>query len=150
MSLKTLLQHKMTIQTAESASNASDGTLDRESAWTNTSFVNIACNIQEKTSATVDARFNKLDTYDDNKIYHQNLDLYNYQPDSQNNQTMLRVLVWRTDPTLAISFPVSESNKKHIDIYEFLGHIEQVKSRRRLARRLFHLCVEKSHKWIYS
>ena len=69
MSLKTLLQHKMTIQTAESASNASDGTLDRESAWTNTSFVNIACNIQEKTSATVDARFNKLDTYDDNKIY---------------------------------------------------------------------------------
>ena len=131
MSLKTLLLHKMTIQTAESAANASDGTLDRESAWTNTSFVNIACNIQEKTSVAVDSRFNKLDTYDD-------------------NQTMLRVLVWRTDPTLAISFPVSESNKKHIDIYEFLGHIEQVKSRRRLARRLFHLRVEKSHKWIYS
>ena len=121
----------MTIQTSEGAGQSKIGSIARFNSWVNlTDFTNVRCHVQEKSKQTVAERFSRLDEEHNDLIYHTILALYNYRPADNQNQTSLRIITNRVDTTKPIVFPVTV-NDISIKIYDWMGHIEQVASKRR-------------------
>lgn len=137
----------MTIQTAEGNYQQlnSDGAIDRHSSWvTLEQFKNLKCHIQEKSRETVTHKYMRHEEEHRDIIYHSNLALYNYAPNDGQNQTLLRILVARNYN--ALSFPISNLLTNDIFIFEFLGHIEQVKAQRSRFK-FFVLRCQKTDRW---
>lgn len=139
MSLRNLLNNYMTIQTSKGANQNDDGSLDREAAWVEIKeFKNIKCHIQEKSKQTVVERYAKEEEEHNDLIYHTNKSLYDYVP-----STAIRIIVNKANPNSKLSFPVNEED---IEIYEFMGSIEQVKGLRKRFK-FFILRAERNDRW---
>lgn len=134
MSLRSLMKNRMTIQTSEMASQGNSGAINRQSAWINhPDFLNVKCNIQEKSKQTVTERFSRQDEEHNDLIYHLSKSLYEF-----NNlpSTQLRIIVLRSNPNKVIT-DFDSLNEEDFWIYKFMGHIEQVKSIR--SKRTFYI-----------
>lgn len=140
MSLRRLMSNYMTIQSSELSNQHDVGSIDRAGSWVNLSdFENVRCNIQEKSKQTVTERFSKQQEEHNDLIYHQSRDLYNLEI-----QTTLRIIVLKSNPhTRILNFSIDDSD---LDIYEFKGHVEQVKGVRR-RKLLFILRCERNDMW---
>ncbi len=140
MASKRLLKNFMTVQTSEGAIQTEVGSLDRAASWVNEpNFTNIRCHIQEKSKQTVTERFSKLQEEHNDLIYHRNLSLYQLEA-----QPQLRIIVLKVDPCQQIiDFTLEDAT---YEIYEFKGHVEQVKGMRR-RHKLFILRVERNDRW---
>lgn len=135
----------MTIQSSEGATQTEDGSIDRPGAWvTLEAFKNIRCHIQEKSQFTVTERFARTDEEHNDLIYHQSLALYNYNPSSSKNQTQLRIIVNKSNPTKQLTFPITDEND--IEIYDFRGQIEQVKGVRTRTK-FFIIRCQRNNRW---
>lgn len=144
MSLRRLTKSFMTIQTSEGAGQTNIGSINRADSWANLpDFVNIKCHVQEKSKQTVTERFSRLDEEHNDLIYHQNLALKNYRPADQQNQTQLRIITNRIDTTKPLVFPVNE--EIDIKIYDWMGHIEQVATKRK-RHKFFILRCQHDHR----
>lgn len=142
--MRHLMRNFMTIQTSEGAQQDSLGAINRPDAWVNIEeFTNIRCHIQEKSKETVTERFSRTDEEHRDLIYHNNKTLYAYDPNDSKNQTQLRIIVNKTDPTRKLTFPVADED---IEIYDFMGHIEQVKAVRRRIK-FFILRAQRNNRW---
>ena len=147
MSLRRLMRNYMTIQTSEGNYQQldTDGAIDRHSSWvTLNQFKNIKCHIQEKSRETVTDKYMRHEEEHRDIIYHTSLELYNYAPNFQQNQTSLRILVARNYGL--ISSPISDLTDNDIYIFEFMGHIEQVKAVRKRFN-FFVLRCQKTDRW---
>ncbi len=140
MANRRLFKNFMTVQTSEGAIQIQIGSLDRASAWVNEPlYTNVRCHIQEKSKQTVSSRFSKLQEEHDDLIYHQSLAIYQIP-----HQPRLRIIVLKSNPDLQITdFTLADS---FYEIYEFKGHIEQVKGMRR-RHKFFILRVERNDMW---
>ena len=135
-----LFKNFMTVQTSEGAIQTEIGSLDRPTAWVNEpDYTNVRCHIQEKSKQTVTERFSKLQEEHNDLIYHRNLTLYQLK-----NQPQLRIIVLKSDPCKKITdFTLAD---EFYEIYEFKGHIEQVKGMRR-RHRFFIIRAERNDMW---
>ena len=135
-----LFKNFMTVQTSEGAIQTEVGSLDRASSWVNEpDFTNVRCHIQEKSKQTVTERFSKLQEEHNDLIYHRSLTLYQLE-----DQPQLRIIVLKSDPCQQITdFTLAD---EFYEIYEFKGHIEQVKGMRR-RHKFFILRVERNDMW---
>ena len=137
----------MTVQTSEGTVQDKDGELDREASWVNIpEFVNIRCHIQERGRQSITDEYNYLTEANKIPIFHMVRRLYEYRPREEKNQTSLRILVNRENPAKQLVFPI-EDEKKQIDIYEFKGHIEEVKGVRKSSHRFFVFMTERTNRW---
>lgn len=143
--MRHLMNNFMTVQTSEGAQQDSLGAINRPDAWVNIEkFTNIKCHIQEKNVRDlVTERFSRTDEEHRDLIYHNNQDLYNYNPDDSKNQTQLRIIVNRTNPCNKLIFPVGDND---IVIYDFMGHIEQVAAVRNRIK-FFIIRAQRNNRW---
>jgi len=137
MSLFSIMNNFMTVQSSEGAVQSAVGSIDRAGSWVNV-FTNVACAIQEKRRIqTVTERFSRLEEEHRDLFYHRNLEVYNVKPAVQ-----LRVIVWKANPRLKITdYTLGEDA---YDIYQFMGHVEQVKKR---AIIFFVLLAQRNDRW---
>lgn len=132
MSLRSLLRHNFfTVEMLTGdASEETHGSF--EGGWVQLKdFTNINGRLQEDRKNTVTTRFGTVEEEHSHRLYHNNQKLYEYKPDDETKQTILRVITHR-NPRLQLSFPVEDKNS--VRIYDFMGHIEQDQGIRNKAR----------------
>ena len=89
----------------------------------------------------MDVNYGRNDEEHIDIIYHQSSLLNSYEPD----QTQLRIITAK-DPRMALIFPITEDN--NLKIYEFKGHIEQIKHRKRF--KFYILRCERNDRQIFA
>ena len=143
MTLNSLLKDYMSIQSSEGAVKTLQGAIDRQNSWV-TVFKNIQCNIQEKKRADIiSTEFAQVGEEHRVFFYHRHNPLYEYDIPEE-NQTQFRVITHK-NPRKLINFPLS--NDKNIVIYEFKGHIEQIRHKVRFY--LFILATEQNQRQVF-
>ena len=139
----------MVVQTAKDSVQNADGSIDREGSWV-TLFANIKCNIQERSKQNVTERYGRKEEEHRDVIYHTNKDLSNYE-----SHTDIRILTNKTRPSSKIVLPIHEEDNSVykdddgnlIDIFQFKGHIDQVRTNRNHGNNVFILWVERNKRW---
>lgn len=148
MSLRRLMKNYITILSDELVPQSieTDGALDYSGGKTALSqFENVKCNIQEKSKNSIFLDLGKEEEEYTTVIYHQSKALKEYQPRGNNNQNALWIICHKNDPFSRINFADVQRNSNNYDVFEFKGHVEQIRAKRNPKFYILRAC--RTYKW---
>jgi hypothetical protein len=141
------MKNKMTILSDELAPQSidTDGALEYGSGKAALNqFENIQCNIQEKSKESIALNLGKEEEDYTTIIYHQSKALKNYKPRDNNNQNSLWIICNKDNPFALIDMNDVQRNQRDYDIFEFKGHIQQIRAKR---TNFYILRAKRTYKW---
>lgn len=148
MTLRRLMKNYMSIVSDELVPQSieTDGALEYGSGKPVLSqFENLRCNIQEKSRDSTNTMFGKEEEDYTTLIYHQSKALKEYKPRGNNNQTALWIVCNKNNPFSQIDYDDVQRNSIDYDLFEFRGHLEQIRARR--GPKFYILRARRTYKW---